>query len=108
MKRILLTTAMLLLTTILHATPNGMVDYGNVQRVMHFNADRNAISDNGTILVCLPYSKATNPGCVNANGTNAWLDIASINIPEHYLIGFEYRMVGSGYRHLFLYFRKKR
>lgn len=115
MKRILLTAAMLLPTILWAAatasytasTGTGIIEYKNIQRVMHFSDERNKISAYGVILVCLPHSAISSSRCVDANGNNAWQDIANVDIPGHELAGFDYRLSGSGYRHIFLYFKKK-
>ena len=91
-------------------SPSSVIDFSYAQRVLTFQSERNAISADGVIVVCLAANKSDwrDNTCLDANGKNAWTDVANINIPGHVLIGFEYRFTGSGgYRNLVLYFKKR-
>lgn len=91
-------------------TRTSVVDLSYAQRVMHFSYERNAISSDGVILVCMfPNKSSWNNGtCLDAKDNNAWMDASNLRIPGFELTGFEYRFPGSGgYRNLLLYFKKK-
>lgn len=88
----------------------GTIEIAYATRVLHFDHTRNAISPEGVIAVCLfPNDNSMGRNtCINAKGNNQWQDIFTIDIPGYQLVGFEYRLAGTGaYRNLFLYFRRK-
>lgn len=91
-------------------TRTNIIDLSYAQRVMHFQSERNAISVDGAILVCMQPNKTNwnNGTCLDAKDNNQWTDVSNIRINGYELTGFEYRLAGSGgYRNLFLYFKKK-
>jgi hypothetical protein len=89
-------------------TPTTIVNLSYAQRVMHFSSERNAISADGVILVCMAKSSWKDGTCLDAKDNNAWMDVNNLRIPGYQLVGFEYRFVGSGgYRQLLLYFKKQ-
>lgn len=86
-----------------------VVDIGYAQRVLHLTPERNSISADGVILVCLHPNtiRDFSNACLGQKRDNQWIDINNVKIPGHELAGFEYRLIGTGgQRNLFLYFKK--
>lgn len=87
---------------------SSIIDVEYAQRVLTFSAERNAITPDGILVVCQPQYEITRKNeCQDEKTNNRWADIFALQIPGHVLVGYEIRFVGSGYRNVILYFRKK-
>jgi hypothetical protein len=90
-------------------TRSTIVDMSYAQRVLVFQSEANAVSNDGIMLVCrFPSITSYRDGTCLNNNQNAWQDATKVVIPGFELIGFEYRWVGSGYRNLILYYSVKK
>jgi hypothetical protein len=64
---------------VLSAQTSAVVDYGAMPRMMMFHSERNAISVDGMILVCLREFRAKEGDCTHpTTGENAWRELGSI------------------------------
>ena len=88
--------------------PNMTINFDEFPRVLHFDNLRNAISSNGEILFC-PREIAVSwhqQNICSVENQNKWTRISDINIDGYTVDRYEFRLQ-NGYRHLFVYLKKK-